>query len=436
MPVESVVDGLQHVAEAIHTAATQITGELTGAEAIEGLQTGGEDTLNSLSNGVSLIKGKTESLDKARVLRVSHNRHRYILKIIRFMMRNSLRNKTRIMLPAFVGSLFVPPVVFRVLAPAFAAFGAHLGMEAVEDAHHLITMGKKRPRHEGHAPGAAPNPDKVLDERLPDRMTLRDVIAKAHRADRTTTIEITAAVLGSIDTLPLAEQIPVMGVYALGMTFGVYGATTVLVKMEDWGQRLEAWEPQHPATKLLARTTLPARIGVGLQEASPRLFHAMPWIGAAAKFVTSGRVIIHAIPALETMTDHAENFVRALPVIGNDVSGYISNFTMWGTMGVAAGLGAKAVAKPMKMMLWSKASRALLMQVVLSSKPNLEPPPLKPQAADYRYLDSHPSFDTNRFGEGRHILLPPSSSFTPVTLDPAPERKKAAWPGFTLRYAW
>lgn len=415
MAIDGMVDGLQRVVEAVHTTAVDVAADFTGAGDIAASQ-----IVDSTSNGVSLVHGKTSSLGKAKLLQAAHSRHKYILRIVRFMLRNSMRNKMRIMIPGFMLSLgvsAVAPGLLHHLRPVFAVFGAHLGMEAAEDTEHLLEnrrmrralakkSGKKVKTEEAASErtvnqdltsqnlvssnlanqgkvgdkSVAPDPEKVLDEKVPDKMTIRQAIQKAHEADKVTTLEITAAVLGSIDNLPISEQIPIMGIYIAGMTAGVYGLTTALVKMEDWGQRLEAWDPEHPLNKALVKTTLPSRIGLGLQQATPRVFRVIPWSGAAAKFVTSGRVISHASSTLEGLNEHASQLVVHLPYIGGELTGYAATVAAWGVTGVAAGLGAqvanKIIYQPMRARIkksptvasWRKAAKVTVISTMLSAQ--------------------------------------------------------------------
>ena len=349
MPFDSILGAFAHSShEAL--SANAITGTEIGKEAFTGVQAGGTEVLDSTSNGVTLVKDKTSSMNKASLLRKSQARHKYAQKVVRFMLRNSLRNKMRIMVPGFGLSLLVPPSVMEATRPAFFLLALHLGERATEDTHSLWQKRRSK-KIATHHMGEAPDPDIVLDEKIAvPKLTIRDVIKKAHKADTKTTLEITAAVLGSIDTLPIAEQVPIMVVYGTGMTLGVYGITYAMVKMESMGQRIENWEPKNKAQRLLHRTNAHNYIGTGLQNLSPRLFRVLPWAGAAAKFVTSGRLIAHASDTMGQVAEHTSHAISQVPVIGNHLTGLAGSMAVWGLTGLAVGGGVniakRTVVKP------------------------------------------------------------------------------------------
>jgi predicted DNA repair protein MutK len=422
MPIEGILDGLQQIATAFDAAAAQ----LSGAETLVGLELGGTEIADSSSNGVDLVTKKTELL-RSRF----HSRHKFMMRVVKFMLRNSMLNKFYIMLPGFALSLLFPAFVNR-LWPVFVAFGTHLGMNATKDAEHLFHNLQKKPQDAEPQSHEWQDPAIALNEKAPDKVSIRHIIEAAARADAYTTVELTAAVLGGINNLPRFTQACTMVIYGVGMTAGVSGVTTALVKMEDWGHRLEKWEPRNPivsfantsmmnmnagikkinldissvnsssfgkfsivcpnivtqglhslamditlgAAMLSDRILLdrPANVYLGeaLQNANPKILHAMPWFGAVAKFVTSGRVINHASSHLEAMSVHAASIVGRLPYIGNDLTAFITTVTLWGATGIVAGGGAEALAtvaaKPLKKIMWNNTARSLLLSFAMGNK--------------------------------------------------------------------
>ena len=230
-------------AEVIGSKAEAYSGMALAGEATTLEAAGGEVAENS-SNTVGNAQENIADLQEHKRLEAekfekAHKRHLETLKIIKKMSANSLRNKAKVMLSLFAVSLVTPKVVLRNLWPVFAGLGVHLGLEAAKSFYALEEKKHTRIKHAKHRLGEAPNPDEILhvaaSHRKEEPITVDQIIANANRADVAATWEISGAVIGSYDQLPIQEQAETMAIIGVGLTAGVYLVTMGLVQAEDWG---------------------------------------------------------------------------------------------------------------------------------------------------------------------------------------------------------
>lgn len=311
--------------------------------------------------------------EKAKKLEQARQRYEEFRKVMRVMLRNSVKTKLNIMVPAY-GLLWVfPQHVFEspLALTAFTALGVHMGIEATEQLlekfrhaaeHQLtkirsaqasLTLKNNEIREQNgdqvHIPTALPKhttAQQIMefirdtipshahthahdkDESLNSAEMEASIIADARKKDRVTTGEITGAILGSIYDLPHDEQFEIMGLFGIVMLSSYY-LVGALVRFDYAGQKLIAWETSETSfDKFLEKTKLSERAGHFLQLSVHNAFVVLPWIGAIAKFATVGRIGWHVVEGAGYLPHHSL-----------DHHAIAERLLTWGAYGLAASIG-------------------------------------------------------------------------------------------------
>src|SRR5690554_6193944 len=142
------------------------------------------------------------------------------LPIIWKITKGSLRNKLLFLLPAALALSALAP---WAITPLLMLGGAYLCFEATEKIWQWLT-------HTGHAKEAVEITDPA---ELEDRQ-----VGGAVRTDFILSAEIMAIALAQLPEMDLLRQAFVLAVVAVAITFGVYGAVALIVKMDDVGLHL------------------------------------------------------------------------------------------------------------------------------------------------------------------------------------------------------
>jgi predicted DNA repair protein MutK len=188
------------------------------------------------------------------------------LPIIWKITKGSLRNKLLFLLPAALAlSAFAP----WAITPLLMLGGAYLCFEASEKILEALT-------HSGHAKEAVAITD-------PDELEERQV-GGAVRTDFILSAEIMAIALAQLPGLDLLRQALVLAVVAVAITFGVYGAVALIVKMDDVGLHLS-----------LRRDPGSRALGHGLLWLMPRLLAFLSLVGTAAMLWVGGGIFSHGL---------------------------------------------------------------------------------------------------------------------------------------------
>jgi predicted DNA repair protein MutK len=147
--------------------------------------------------------------------------------------------------------------------------GAYLCFEAAEKIWEALT-------HTGHAEEAVAVTD-------PEELEERQVTG-AIRTDFILSAEITAIALAGLPEMSMMLQGVVLAAVAVGITFGVYGAVAVIVKMDDVGLHLTE------------RGSAVARaLGQALLWLMPRLLRFLSLLGTAAMLWVGGGIFSHGL---------------------------------------------------------------------------------------------------------------------------------------------
>jgi predicted DNA repair protein MutK len=230
------------------------------------------------------------------------------LPIIWKIAKGSLRNKLLFLLPAALAlQAFLP----WAITPLLMLGGAYLCFEAAEKIWEALT-------HTGHAEEAVAITD-------PDELEQRQV-AGAIRTDFILSAEITAIALAELPAMSLWMQGVVLAAVAVAITFGVYGAVALIVKMDDVGLHLS--ERADKSSRAL---------GHALLWLMPRLLKFLSVLGTAAMLWVGGGIFSHGLAEFGAgVVPHTiEHWGHA----AGEAAGWASGLVAW----VVEALGSAAV---------------------------------------------------------------------------------------------
>ena len=188
------------------------------------------------------------------------------LPIIWKITKGSLRNKLLFLLPAALALSALAP---WAITPLLMLGGAYLCFEATEKIFEALT-------HTGHAEEAVEITDPA---ELEDRQ-----VGGAVRTDFILSAEIMAIALAQLPEMDLVRQAVVLAVVSVAITFGVYGAVALIVKMDDVGLHMS-----------LRRDAASRGIGHALLWLMPRLLTFLSLVGTAAMLWVGGGIFSHGL---------------------------------------------------------------------------------------------------------------------------------------------
>jgi predicted DNA repair protein MutK len=243
------------------------------------------------------------------------------LPIIWRIAKGSLRNKLLIILPA---ALALSALLPGAITPLLMLGGGYLCFEGAEKIWHALTHGE---------PSAA-----ELAAELNSPTHEREMVAGAIRTDFILSAEIMAIALAEVASEPFAMRAAILAIVALAITFGVYGAVGLIVKMDDIGLHLAG--RRNPGSRALGR---------GLVHAMPKVLTALSAIGIAAMIWVGGGIIVHGLAAFGLAGP--EHVIHELAVAAGHAVPALHGLVEW-TMGVAgAGLFGLAVGAALVLVL-------------------------------------------------------------------------------------
>ena len=236
------------------------------------------------------------------------------LPIIRKIAVGSLRNKFLILLP---GALLISAFAPWALTPLLMAGGAYLCFEAAEKLWEKIS---------GHGHHETPVEELAMasDERE------AKMVGGAIRTDLILSAEITAIALADLTGRSLWSQGVVLAVVGLLITFVVYGAVALIVKMDDIGLHLAQRQSASAQT-----------LGRGLVRAMPVVLAALAWIGTFAMLWVGGGIIVHGLHEyhwdwLPDLVEGLGDYAAGVPAIG-PVTEWLAVAAASGIVGLAVG---------------------------------------------------------------------------------------------------
>jgi hypothetical protein len=189
------------------------------------------------------------------------------LPIIARIAKGSLRNKLLIILPA---ALLLSALAPWAIVPLLMLGGAYLCYEGAEKVWHSIA-GEKQSLGEEIA-------------QLTSEEHERTMVAGAVRTDFILSAEIMAIALAEVADEAFLARAAILGVVAVAITAGVYGAVGLIVKMDDVGLHLAR-----------RRDAGSRAFGRGLVRLMPKLLAALSVVGIAAMIWVGGGIIVHGL---------------------------------------------------------------------------------------------------------------------------------------------
>jgi uncharacterized protein len=234
------------------------------------------------------------------------------IPLIRRIGVGSLRNKLLLILPA---ALLLSELLPDLLTPLLMIGGLYLCYEGVEKVWEAIShRGGQAEAEGGHAPE---------DE---------DSLARgAIRTDFILSAEIMVISLNEVADEPLVSRAVILVLVALAITFGVYGAVALIVKMDDVGLRLAQTGEGGSAS-----------LGRGLVRAMPIVMSVLSTVGIAAMIWVGGHILLVGLDELGLHgpydeVHHAEEEVdHALGPLGG-IGAWLTNTGASAILGLAVG---------------------------------------------------------------------------------------------------
>lgn len=193
------------------------------------------------------------------------------LPIILRIARGSLINKLVFLLPAaLLLSTFAP----WLIPPLLILGGSYLCFEGAEKIVHVLMP------HDEHSGG----PDGSHD--IEDPLHLEEAKIKgAIKTDFILSAEIMTIALSVIDSTNIWMQGATLAVVGVMITFAVYGAVAIIVKMDDVGLWLSK----------VGRLSATRALGRGIVKFMPWLLKGLTIVGTAAMLWVGGSIIVHSI---------------------------------------------------------------------------------------------------------------------------------------------
>lgn len=219
------------------------------------------------------------------------------LPVLWAISKGSLLNKAIILPVAFLLSAFAPVAVTGILILG----GLYLAYEGAEKILEWIIP-------HGHAE------EKVnLNEEITPEQVLaheQKKVKSAITTDFILSIEIVIIALGTVVEEPLMTQIVVVSVIAILATVGVYGLVALIVRMDEFGYKLIALNPED--------NTISDKIGRLLVNALPILIRVISFVGTIALLLVAGGIFSHNLDffhhLLETWPGIIKEFLIGLAV--------------------------------------------------------------------------------------------------------------------------
>ncbi len=199
------------------------------------------------------------------------------LPVVWAVFKGSAKNKIILVPAALLLSAFLP----WLITPLLMLGGAFLCFEGFEKIAHKLLHSDED--------------DRALQDALRDPSVdlvefEETKIKGAIRTDFILSAEIVVIALGTVQSVPFAQQVAVLVVIAVAITLGVYGLVAAIVKLDDAGLYLL----RSNAEASLGR--LKRALGSLILRACPYLMKTLSIVGTAAMFLVGGGILLHGLP--------------------------------------------------------------------------------------------------------------------------------------------
>jgi uncharacterized protein len=223
------------------------------------------------------------------------------LPIIAKIAIGSLRNKLFVLLPA---ALLLTAFAPFLITPLLMIGGAYLAFEATEK-----IVEKLRHEHEH---------EEQLVDAMADPAELEKLQVKgAIRTDFILSAEIMAIALASLGPMSMWMTAGALVAVALAITFGVYGAVALIVKLDDIGIHLAGRE-----------NGMAQMVGDGLVHFVPKMLVALSGIGTAAMLWVGGGIMLHGLEVLH-FADAVPHALHEWSIHAGEAAGAIGPVVTW-----------------------------------------------------------------------------------------------------------
>ncbi|MBX3480265.1 MAG: DUF808 domain-containing protein [Caulobacter sp.] len=215
------------------------------------------------------------------------------LPIVARIAVGSLRNKLIFLLP---GAMLLSALAPWAVTPILMLGGTYLCFEAAEKIFEAFVS------HE-----QVDEPDEFA---LSSKELEKQKVEGAIRTDLILSAEIMAISLGSVTDKPLLTQAVALLIVGVLLTFAVYGAVALIVKMDDIGLHM---------SRNGGRFT--RRVGRSLVKAMPFLLEGLTLVGTAAMLWVGGGIIVHGLEhfhltPVPVWIEHASHWAAQAPGVG------------------------------------------------------------------------------------------------------------------------
>ena len=259
------------------------------------------------------VLGDDLALNAQQVAGVASERE---LPVVWAVAKGSMLNKV-ILVPA---ALAISAVLPWAIIPLLMLGGLFLCYEGVEKlAHKYLHSTEEDEQHHKQLLDAVADPkvDLVAYE--------KDKIKGAVRTDFILSAEIIVITLGSVAAASFGKQVAVLCAIAILMTVGVYGLVGAIVKLDDFGYYLARMEG---AGKAIQR-----KLGALILRMAPLLMKSLSVLGTAAMFMVGGAIIVHGVPVLHHLVEHA----RAVAGSSGSALNLLAAIALEAIIGIIAG---------------------------------------------------------------------------------------------------
>ena len=223
------------------------------------------------------------------------------LPIIAKIAIGSLRNKLLVLLPAALLLTVFAPVL---ITPLLMIGGAYLAFEATEK------IAEKLLHEHEH--------DEQLVDAMADPAELEKLQVKgAIRTDFILSAEIMAIALASLGPMSMWMTAGALIAVAFAITFGVYGAVALIVKLDDIGIHLA--QRQNGMARM---------VGDGLVHFVPKMLVALSGIGTAAMLWVGGGIMLHGLEVLH-FADAIPHAIHEWSLHAGEAVGAIGPVVTW-----------------------------------------------------------------------------------------------------------
>jgi uncharacterized protein len=235
------------------------------------------------------------------------------LPVIRRIARGSLRNKLLLILPA---ALLLSELVEWLLTPLLMVGATYLCYEGAEKVWEAVRGG----HHEAGARDPA-------DE--------EELVKGAIRTDFILSAEIMVIALDEVADEALLSRALILVVVALAITFIVYGAVSLIVKMDDVGLRLAT-----------GREGAIAKLGRGLVRGMPIVMSVLSVVGIAAMLWVGGHILLVGLDdlGLHAPYDLVHDLEEEVGDVLGGVGKWLTNTLASALLGIVVGAAVVAAA--------------------------------------------------------------------------------------------